>query len=84
LAFVSSNSENISDEGIPNGPSIFTYLVCGPGGTSVEAITRPMKLIVWHGPGARLGVQCKTRGTRPSRIRTCLGFIRTASICNQL
>jgi hypothetical protein len=69
---------------MPNGPSIFAYLVFGPGGTSVEGIARPMKLIVWRGPGARLGVQRRTRRTRPSQIRTCLGFIRTASICNWL
>jgi hypothetical protein len=49
----------IIDEGMPNGPLIFGYLVFGPGGTSVEGIARPMKLIVWRGPGARLGVQCK-------------------------
>jgi hypothetical protein len=73
-----------SDEGMPNGPSIFAYLVFGPGGTSAEGIARPMNLIVWHGPGTRLGVQCKTRRTRPSRIRTCLGFIQTTSICNWL
>jgi hypothetical protein len=47
------------DEGIPNGPSIFAYLVFGPGETYVEGIARPMKLIVWRGPGATLGVQCK-------------------------
>jgi hypothetical protein len=73
-----------ADEGMPNGPSIFAYLVFGPRGTSAEGIARPMKLIVWRDPGARLGVQCKTRRTRPSRIRTCLGFIQTTSICNWL
>jgi hypothetical protein len=45
------------DEGMPNGPSIFAYLVFGPGGTSVEGITRPMKLIAWRSPGAKLAVQ---------------------------
>jgi hypothetical protein len=73
-----------TDEGMTNGPSIFAYLVFGPGGTSAEEIARPMKLIVWHGPGARLGVQCKTRRRRPSRIRTRLWFTQTASICNWL
>jgi hypothetical protein len=72
------------DEGMSNGPSIFAYLVFGPGGTSVEGITRTMKSIVWRGPGARLGVHCKIQRTRPSRIRTCLGFVRTDSICNWL
>jgi hypothetical protein len=32
-----------ADEGMPNGPSIFAYLVFSPGGTSVEGIARPMK-----------------------------------------
>jgi hypothetical protein len=35
-----------TDEAMPNGPSIFAYLVFGPGGTSAEGIARPMKLIV--------------------------------------
>jgi hypothetical protein len=29
-----------------NGPSIFAYLVFGPGEVSAEAIARPMKVIV--------------------------------------
>jgi hypothetical protein len=33
------------DEGTPDRPSIFAYLVFGPGGTSVEAITRPITSI---------------------------------------
>jgi hypothetical protein len=32
------------DEGMTNGSSIFAYLVFGPGGVSVEEITRPMKI----------------------------------------
>jgi hypothetical protein len=31
-----------TDEGMPNGPSIFAYLVFGPGRASVEGITRPI------------------------------------------
>jgi hypothetical protein len=50
-----------TDEGMSNGPSIFVYLVFGPGGTFAKGIARPMKLIVWRGPGVRLGVQCKTQ-----------------------
>jgi hypothetical protein len=73
-----------TDEGMTNEPSIFTYLVFGPGGTSAEEIARPMKLAIWRGPGARLGVQCKIRKRRTSRIRTHLGFIQTDSICNWL
>jgi hypothetical protein len=46
-----------TNEGMTNGPLIFTYLVFGPGGTSTEGITRPMKLIAWRGPGARLAMQ---------------------------
>jgi hypothetical protein len=46
-----------TDEGMPNGPSIFTYLVFGPGGTSAKRITRPMKLIAWRSPRAKLVVQ---------------------------
>jgi hypothetical protein len=49
----------VGDEGMTNGPSIFAYLVFGPGRTSVEGTARPMKLIVGRGPGARLDVQCK-------------------------
>jgi hypothetical protein len=33
-----------TDEGMPNGPSIFAYLVFGPGGITVEEIARPMKV----------------------------------------
>jgi hypothetical protein len=34
-----------TDKGMTNGPSIFAYLVFGPGGTSTEGITRPTKII---------------------------------------
>jgi hypothetical protein len=34
----------MSDEGMTNGSSIFAYLVFGPGGVSVEKLTRPMKI----------------------------------------
>jgi hypothetical protein len=47
----------VSDEGMTNGPSIFTYLVFGPGGTSTEGITRPMKITASRGLGARFAVQ---------------------------
>jgi hypothetical protein len=40
-----------ADEGMPNRPSIFAYLVFGPGGITVEGITRPMKVLAWRGPG---------------------------------
>jgi hypothetical protein len=49
------------DEGMPNRPSIFVYLVFGLGGVSVEEIARPMKIAAWRDPGATLGVQAKIR-----------------------
>jgi hypothetical protein len=49
------------DEGMTDGPSIFAYLVFGPGGVPVEGIARPMKIAAWRGPGATLGVQAKIR-----------------------
>jgi hypothetical protein len=33
----------IIDEGMTNRPSIFAYLVFGPGGITVEGIARPIK-----------------------------------------
>jgi hypothetical protein len=57
-----------------NGPSIFAYLVFGPGRTSPEGIIRPMKITAWRGPGAKLGVQGEG-SKRPSLIRLQLGFI---------
>jgi hypothetical protein len=42
---------------MPNRPLIFDYLVFGPGGITVEGITRPMKILAWRGPGIQLGVQ---------------------------
>jgi hypothetical protein len=38
-------------------PSIFAYLVFGPGGATAKGITRPITLIAWCGPRARLAVQ---------------------------
>jgi hypothetical protein len=49
----------VTDEGMTNRPSIFTYLVFGPGGITVKGIKRPMKIAAWHGLGAELGVQAK-------------------------
>jgi hypothetical protein len=34
-----------ADEGMTNRPSIFAYLVFGPGGITVEGIARPMKIV---------------------------------------
>jgi hypothetical protein len=52
-----------------NRPSIFTYLVFGPGGITVEGIARPMKIAAWRGPGVELGVLAKIL-----RIQAGLGF----------
>jgi hypothetical protein len=49
---VESTLYTAADEGMPNRPSIFAYLVFGP-----EGITRPMKISAWRGPGTYLGVQ---------------------------
>jgi hypothetical protein len=58
-----------TDKGMINRPSIFAYLVFGPGGIIVEGIARPMKIAAWCGPGAELGVQAKIR-----RVQAGLGF----------
>jgi hypothetical protein len=42
---------NVVDEGMINRPSIFAYLVFGPGGITVEGIARPMKISACRGPG---------------------------------
>jgi hypothetical protein len=47
------------DEGMPNRPSIFAYLVFGPGGITVEGTARPIKTAAGRGPGATLGVQAR-------------------------
>jgi hypothetical protein len=66
------------------GSSILAYLVFSLGRTSTERMARPISTIVWDSPEARLGVQGKARRTRPSQIRTYLGFIQTVFICNWL
>jgi hypothetical protein len=53
---------NPSDEGMTRGSSILAYLVFGPRRTSAEGTARPTSKIARRGSGARLGVQCKTRG----------------------
>jgi hypothetical protein len=49
----------IGDEGMTNRPSIFAYLVFGPGGIIVEGITRPIKTAAERSPGTTLGVQAR-------------------------
>jgi hypothetical protein len=57
LMYYQDGTHKPVDEGMTTGPSIFAYLVFGPGGTSTEGITRPMKLIAWRGPRSRLAMQ---------------------------
>jgi hypothetical protein len=72
-----------TDKGMTRGSSIFAYLFFGPGRASTEGIARPIKIIDWHGPGAKLDVQGRD-SSRRSWIRFRLGFIQTGSICTLL
>jgi hypothetical protein len=45
-----------------NRPSIFAYLVFGPGETVVRRAARPIRAMIGYGPGAVLGVQARIRG----------------------
>jgi hypothetical protein len=69
IVFDYPRHSGVTDEGMTNRPSIFAYLVFGPGGITVEEIARPMKIVAWRGPGAELGVQAKIR-----RVQAGLGF----------
>jgi hypothetical protein len=40
----SKKKKKALDEGMTNRPSIFAYLVFGPGGITVEGIARPIKI----------------------------------------
>jgi hypothetical protein len=42
IVFDYPRESGATDEGMPNGPSIFAYLVFGPGGTTAKGITRPI------------------------------------------
>jgi hypothetical protein len=42
-----------------NKPSIFAYLVFGPGGITVKGIARPIKTAAGQGLGAILGMQAR-------------------------
>jgi hypothetical protein len=50
-----------TNEGMRSRPSIFAYLVFGPGGITVEGIARPIKIAAGRGLGATLGVQARIR-----------------------
>jgi hypothetical protein len=70
----------ICDEGMTNWFPIFAYLVFGPGRVSLERLSRPIKAMVYRGPGAKLGVQARTRRTGDR-----LGFrLSNNSICTWL
>jgi hypothetical protein len=47
---------SMSDEGMTFGSSILAYLVFGLGRASTEGMARPVNVMDWRGPGARLGV----------------------------
>jgi hypothetical protein len=49
------------DEGMTNRPSIFAYLVFGPGEITVEVVARPIRTAAGRGSGATLGVQARIR-----------------------
>jgi hypothetical protein len=54
----------VSDEGMTNRPSIFAYLVFGPGEIIVEGIARPIRSAARRSLGAILGVQARIRGVQ--------------------
>jgi hypothetical protein len=47
-----------------NRPSIFAFLVFGPGEVVVERAARPVRAMIGRGPGAILGVQARIRGVQ--------------------
>jgi hypothetical protein len=47
-----------------NRPSIFAYLVFGPGEIAVEGIARPIRAAARRGPRAILGVQARIQGVQ--------------------
>jgi hypothetical protein len=51
----------LDDEGMTNRPSIFAYLIFGPGEITVEGVVSPIRTAVGRGPGATLGVQTRIR-----------------------
>jgi hypothetical protein len=59
-----SASCKITDEGMTNRPSIFAYLVFGPGGITVKGIARPIKTAAGRDPGATLGMQARIQGVQ--------------------
>jgi hypothetical protein len=60
--------QKADDEGMTNRPSIFAYLVFGPGGITVERIKRPTKIAAWRGLEVKLGVQADIRRVRAGLV----------------
>jgi hypothetical protein len=52
------------DEGMTNRPSIFAYLVFGPGEITVKGIARPIRAAAGRGPRTILDVQARIRGVQ--------------------
>jgi hypothetical protein len=61
IVFDSPRHSRATDEGMTNRPSIFAYLVLGPGEITVEGVGRPIRTAAVRGPGATLGVQARIR-----------------------
>jgi hypothetical protein len=51
-----------------NRPSIFAYLVFGPGEITVEGVARPIKIAAGRSLGATLGVQARIRGVQAGLV----------------
>jgi hypothetical protein len=54
----------MDDKGMKNRPSIFDYLVFGPGEVVVEGAARPVRAMIGCGPGVVLGVQARIQGVQ--------------------
>jgi hypothetical protein len=59
-----NTSASISDEGMTNRPSIFAYLVFGPGEVVVGGAARPVRAMIGRSTGAVLGVQARIQGVQ--------------------
>jgi hypothetical protein len=66
-----------------NRPSIFAYLVFGPGEVIVEGAARPVMAVIGCGPGAILGVQARIRGVQFVLVFS-QGLFETDPICTFL
>jgi hypothetical protein len=62
-------------------PPIFAYLVFGPRRVSLERLLRPIEAAVSRGPGAKLGMQARSRRIQ---VRLVFVWLRTDPICTWL